>query len=452
MNTRFFIKIALAGIGLFVTVFGGILVLAVDTPNVTINMATWLRLASNEPPTLLPAITVTDVSGGAISEANGITLILPSDMDILWDKTILQITMDAILVNAIYSKDMKKMTLPISKTFSAGESTVINGAKIRIYERGSSYKKFGVDVNGDSIIDAESGNGFELDATALGTDKLSPFPIEALTARVENAASIVLFWENPLEPDFAGTILTRTLTRGGVTQVAEERTLNELINSFTDDNLMAGDRLEYSIKVKDDSVNKSEAVSITAEIPQPAVIGTSTPPVTDSGTNTDSGTTTEPAAEEDQPESSAQASSLLDSIMQSDIDAALAKYSDIGTSTENLKEIVYCIKNGFLAGKKGVLVVNTRITYQKFASIAAKAFDVQRQKGKSYLTVFKKLKYIPAKIKSTNKMTRKNAFKALLAIKGLTPKTQTVLDYSALKGYATHGDIAVWIVRLQDLK
>lgn len=440
MNKRFFINVFLIAMVLLLCAAGKSFA---QFLNVTIQMASWMQFSSNDPPQVLPVITVTDVGGGVISPANNIAIILPKDVDVLWDRTVSQVTVNnSSLLDVLYSKDLKKLIIPVSKTFAAGEAVSIVGQKVRIYERGSGYSALQVDINGDGIGDANSGNGIQLDDTVRRWDSLAPFTITSLTSAV-NDKSVTLRWENPPDPDLYGLVISRTLIRNGTT-TAKEIKLDGVVTLYEDTDVAAGDSLQYAIKARDNNNNLSEEVSMAVQIPVPQPEQLPSVIINE---------TVQPEIVEQQPEEerNVQPGSVLDGIGQADIDVVLNQYLDIDGSTQNLKEIVYLVKSGFMKGKRNKLAINESVKCTDFVQIAGKAFSIGKAKSAlAYLKVFKKLGYLSVKTKSTSKITRRKAFKILLSIRGISFKDQAILDYSALKGYVTRKDLAIWIVKILD--
>ncbi|MEK9133052.1 MAG: hypothetical protein AAB606_05100 [Patescibacteria group bacterium] len=419
--------------------FGIRQVIFATTPNVTLFMATWVGFNSNDSPQFLPAITVTDVDGGNITSANGMSIMLPKDMDLLWDKSITEVTVDGTsTVTVTYDKTLKSLTVPVSKAFGVNESMTITGQKVRIYDRAYIYKDLQLDITGDGVGDITGVNGLRIDNANPATDFLPPYQVSALTTKIENG-KIILSWENPPDPDYNGLIITSTLTRAGVVSAPKEIPLGRLDTQYTDNESLVGDSVQYSFRTKDNVSNLGEALATTVVVADTTPAASSEQPPTGSEGNN---TTQQPTLT---------SQSVLDTVTQSEVDAALAKYSDLKPDTENLKGLVYLIKLGALAPRGTKMRPAKELKYADFAGIAGKAMNVELQQG-SYLKTFKTLRYFSKTVKAGKKMTKKTAFKVLLTIKGMKVKDQTFVEYTKLRGFVTPTEIAVWLVQLADLK
>lgn len=418
---------------IFILIFAPIVVEAAGT--VSFFMANWVNLALNEVSYRLPAITITDEGGSNITAAYGVNIMLPKDVDILWDKNVKQLTVNDILVDVNYDKTLKTLNIPVSKTFVAGETLVITGQSVMTYNNGSSYRNLTLDINGDNISDATGTNGLQIDATLLRTDQRGPFPIHSLNYQATDN-SVILSWENPPDPDLYAIILTRTLTRGTSTPVSTDITIDKLTSTYTDALLQAGDKLQYSIRAKDNVGNLSDPVAISVEIPLPKMPTVSSPEENAPAPPTESETTVE------------EKTSVLDSVTEEDINNVLSKYSDLNKDSQFLKELIYFVKAGVIKGIGKKIRSEKQLNYGQFSTFAVKAFSVER-KG-SYFNSLKVLGHISPKIKPHTKIKKKSAFKILLKLKGIDYKTQSIVDKSALKGHTTLADIAVWAVKIID--
>lgn len=401
---------------------------------VSLFMSNWVNLALNEVSYKLPAITITDEGGGNITAAYGVNIILPKDADILWNKNVKQLTVNDILADVNYDKTLKTLNIPVSKTFVAGETLVITGQSVMTYGNGSSYKNLTLDINGDNAADATGNNGLQIDATLLRTDQSAPFPIHSLTYKIINN-SVILSWENPPDPDLYTLVLTRIVTRGTSAPISTDIIIDKLTSTYTDASLQAGDKLQYSIRAKDNVSNLSEPVTISLEIPMPEMPAVSSP-----GENVPASTESETAV--------GGKTSVLDNITEEDINNVLSKYNDINKNTKYLKELVYFVKIGAIKGTGKKLRSEKQFTYAQFSTFAVKAFSVER-KG-SYFNSLKVLGHISPKIKPYTKIKKKSAFKILLKLKGIDYKTQSIVDKSVLKGHATLTDIAVLVAKIID--
>lgn len=404
---------------------------------VSFYMASWMSFSLNDSPTQLLAFTIKDDGGGSITPAAGVAVMLPKDVDILWDKTVKQLTVDGVLTDVSYSKDLKTLNIPVGKTFAAGDSTVVTGQIVRVYDKGASYRNLYLDVNGDGVSDATCTNGFVIDETVLRTDRTPPFAVTGLSY-TKTADSVLVSWENPVDPDFLKTVLVRTLTRNGTISTSEYE-INKTDTSFSDNSLMKGDSIEYALSTKDYNSNTALPEKITVQIQQEEAV---LPPPAQEESPQNAGTTTpvdiEPAVK-----------SILDNISQDDVNA-LARFSDVGTGTPNLEEIAYAIKNNFVKpGKNKKLGLLNKITYSQFATISGRAFNINASGG--YFARFKKLNYIKRSIKASQKITRKNALKILFKINGINETNQQIENIAKLKGYLIQRDLIVWIVKILEL-
>lgn len=434
MNIRRLYKISILFITcLFLLVVGIKTIFAAGT--VSLFMANWINLGLNEVSYKLPAITVTDEGGGNITATYGVNIMLPKDADILWDKNVKQLTANGVTVDVNYDKTLKTLNIPVFKTFVAGETLVITGHAVMTYSNGSSYKNLTLDINGDNVSDATGNNGLQLDATLLRTDQSPPFPINSLSYKTTDT-SVVLSWENPPDPDLYTLVLTRTFTRGTSAPISTDVVIDKLTSTYTDAELQAGDKLQYSIVAKDNVGNLSEPVTILVEIPVPVIPAVSSPeenvPL--------------PAIESET--AGVERTGLLDSITEEDINNVLSKYSDLNKDSQYLKEIVYFVKSGAIKGTGKKLKSEKQLNYKQFSDFAVKAFSIEK-KG-SYFNSLKVLGHISPKIKPHTKIKKKSAFKILLKLKGIDYKTQTIVDKSTLKGHATLADIVVWSIKIID--
>ncbi|MBI4994412.1 fibronectin type III domain-containing protein [Candidatus Peregrinibacteria bacterium] len=434
MNTNPFYKIFILFIVCFFALIVGFkTIFAAGT--VSLSMTNWVNLALNDVSAKLPTITIIDEGGGNITPTYGVRIMLPKDADVLWDKNTTQLTINGILANVNYDKTLKILQIPVAETFTAGKTLVISGQAVMTYNNGSSYKNLTLDINGDSVADATGNNGLQIDATLLRTDQSPPFPIHSLTYKPLDS-SVVLSWENPPDPDLYAIILTRTLTRGTSTPTSTDITIDHLTSTYTDTLLQPGDKLQYSIRAKDNVGNLSNPVTISVEISLPE-----TPAALPVEENI-------PALPIENDVTAEEQKSILDSITEEDINNVLSKYKDINKDTQNLKELVYFVKAGIIKGQKGKINFKQPLTYGKLATFLGKAFSIKQKGG--YFHSLKLLGHISSTAKANVRIKKKTAFKILLELKGIDYATQTIAVSNTLKGNTTLTDIAVWSVKVID--
>lgn len=401
---------------------------------VSLFMANWVKFNSNEGIQELPTITVTDNTGGNITPAKEISIILPKYTEILWDKSVNQITVNDSLVSISYSKDLKSINIPISKTFLAGETAIIKGHRVRVYDRAAGYQNLTLDVNGDGVSDATGVNGVQIDDTNKRTDTLAPFSPSSLSFK-QDAAAVVLSWENPPDPDLYGLVLTRILSSGTSTPISADSSIG-LTTTYSDTAFAPGDKLQYFLRAKDNVSNLSEPVTTTVEIPLPEA---------PQKIVVENNILEPPAADEIVIEKK---KSILDSITEKDINNVISRYNDVSRSTESLRELVYFVKAGIIKGRNRKLNFKQSLTYGQFATFLGKAFSIER-KG-TYLRSLKLLRYISSTVKTGSRITKKKAMQIILQLKGFDYSTQTIAPSNTLKGNATLVDIAAWSVKIID--
>ncbi|MEK7523950.1 MAG: hypothetical protein AAB588_02870 [Patescibacteria group bacterium] len=433
------VKNGVVALAVFASFFLGSMTVFADA-NVSLFMTTWQKFAQNEASPVLPNILITDAGGGNITPAKGVTIMLPTDIDILWDKTVTQYAVNDALVTVTYSKNLRNVTIPVTATFTAGQSVIVSGAKLRIYSPGSSYRDLKLDINGDGVADATGVNGVQIDADVLKSDQQAPFQVANVSHAVSEK-SVTLTWENPVDPDYNGLFITKTLTRGGKT-TPEDIAIDKLTTTYSDANVQKDDVLEYSLKTKDNVGNVGEGVKVTltfgATLPPPVL---TPPPVV---------TPPAPPAEETPPSPAPVVMpSITDSLSESEITSLLAAFKDIDANTPNRKQIAYLVKIGALKGDKaGRLRLDAKMSYAAFAQIVVKAFAVEG-KGTA-LTIMKKLGYILKATKASRFIPKKNALKILLKVKGIDAATQNITDMKLLRGTLLKGDLVPWMIAVVD--
>lgn len=421
--------------GLWLSLTGSVFAAA----NVSLFMESWVKFNSNDPPQTLPTIIVTDNQGGLITAEKGITVMLPKYMDILWERDVTQVGLNGIQATVTYSKNLKNLIIPVSKTFMVGEAVRITGAKVRVYEQGATYQDLELDIDLDGVGDVKGVNGVQIDDTARRNDSLLPYPVTALTSRVDGKTA-VLTWENPPDLDYNGILLTRTITRleaGTTTMTATDITLDRLLTAYTDAGLKAEDSVEYVLKTKDNRGNFGQSVKVGVTIPSDTPISAPEPVIAPVEPEVTISTPTVPT-------------SILDEVLEEDIDAALEAFSDLSRETEGIKEIAYLFKTGIIkasASKK--FFPNKSVSYKEFIAILKAAFETQA-KG-ALLTKFKKLKLIPRKATNASKVKKPDASRVLHSLLGFDASSR-ITGSQNMRGTLKKAELGVWVVKFLDAR
>lgn len=441
---RMHVKNGVVTLAVFASFFLGSTAVFADA-NVSLFMTTWQKFAQNEASPVLPNILITDAGGGNITPAKGVTIMLATDVDMIWDKSVSQYMVNDALVTVTYSKNLRNVTIPVTTTFTAGQSITVSGVKVRVYTPGNSYRDLKLDIDGDFVADVTGVNGLQIDADVLRSDQQAPFQVTNVSQAVSDT-SVTLAWENPVDPDFNGLFITKLLTRAGST-TTQDIPVDKLTTSYPDTNVQKDDVVEYSLKSKDNVGNLSEGVKVAltfgATPPPPPVLTPPPPPVL----------TPPPVVPpvEEIPVPPAPAPSVTDTLTESEITSLLAAFKDVDAATLNRKQIAYLVKIGALKGDKaGRLKLDAKISYTAFAQVVVKAFGVEG-KGTA-LTIMKKLGYIFKATKASRFITKKNAFKILLKVKGIDAATQNIADMKSLRGTLLKRDLVPWVIAVMDEK
>lgn len=428
MHARFIKFIVISSLAVFAVQAGP----ALAAGEVTLFMDRWARFNANEPPAVLPDITITDVAGGTLKPEFGVTIYIP-DIDMLWEKTVTEITVNGVLKPLTYTKNLKGMTVPIAAPLKAGEALKISGQKVRIYGPGGSYRDITADINGDGIGDVTGTNGLQVDSTTSATDFLVPYGITNLTSAVTET-SVFLTWELPPDLDYNGILLTKTTTRAGTERV-DNFTIDKRTKEFLDSAVQTGEEVKYSFRTKDNIDNRGAPVEITvivqAPAAQPALV--TTPPAETEET------VVEPASEAPM--------GFLDVVTDERIAFLLFVHSDLSLETPGLKMIAYLVDAKLLKGSRGKFGLSKKVRYSDLVKVLA-----HLKLEKSYKAVFKDLKKQKVFVKKallSRYVSAKEAFAAVTKIFALNDSDEAALEVD-LKGRFTRARLIEWLTALTD--
>lgn len=444
MKRAFFIFVFCLLLSLPTGVFG--------TNHVALFLTNWMNIYLNEDPTKLPEVTITDNAGGNITPANGISILLPKDIAVLWDKTVAQVKVDGILKDVIYAADQRSVKISVGTAFTAGQQMKINGLVLRIYDQGTTYQNFSLDVNGDLIADVTGVNGFQIDESTRRTDRTSPFEVTDLGSSY-TGGKIVLSWKKPLDYDYNGILMTRKRTRAGILEETSVK-ISRNDAQYEDINVLVDDLVEYRLKSVDYNDNASTglilAVTVGATVAAQSGAGTTTPAV---GTTTPAdnapGTSTPPSQ-------TSQYVPLIERVSESDIQDAIARYKGISVNTPYLKHIIYGVKNNwFTPTRNGDLRLTRTVKYRDFASVVGPIFGIEAV-GSGRNAYFKALQsagFFDEKARPARIIKEDIAFLTLMNLGELDYSLQSVVSTGdTLRKSLKRDKFAYWLVELRNLK
>lgn len=273
-----------------------------------------VQFSTNSDPQLIRPITVTAGGAGEITAADGISITIPDALYTIWDRSVVKVqvsgsavTNGKIAANAevLHPDPFEKMvTVKVLSDFSAGETAVINGLVMRVYDTANTPKFLEYDLNADDVTDVYDINGIKLDDTDPKTDNMAPYDVSGLKAEQVSTSEVKLAWTNPPDLDIKKIEIEKTQVRNGVTStitydyIANYNTI-AILQEYID-TVQLGDKVTYAVYVRD-SRNRSAGTTVGLTIvtnPQPSSTQQSTSPTQQTAPGSTQQTTTTPLAGE----------------------------------------------------------------------------------------------------------------------------------------------------------
>ncbi|PIQ78587.1 hypothetical protein COV82_00280 [Candidatus Peregrinibacteria bacterium CG11_big_fil_rev_8_21_14_0_20_46_8] len=412
--------------------------LAVAAGEASFFMDNWVNIYLNEDPVTLPKITITSEQDSGITQQHGVAIILPRDVQVLWDKTVEQVSIDGVLRSISYSADQKRVIIPAERDYLSGEKLVIEGLVLRVYDQGTSYQDFYIDTNGDGESDVKGVNGFLIDQETRRTDRTAPFEVDDLAATFADG-KVLVSWKNPLDYDLQQIVLTKG---------ESSSTLSRLDTQYEDSAVTLGETVTYKVQTLDynSNISAGRMVTLLASEEEPAV---------------EEPTVEEPPAEEEPaqeaPPSQDEPLLLRDSVTDADIADVVATTTGIQPDSEHVREVVYLVQKGFITPNyRGSLRLVRHLKYGEFADIIGPALGVEIPGNSlnAYYFAMKKIDgLIDPSVRASDRIRRSDAFLIMLKLAGLEVSEQQLVDDPAsLRWYPNRKELAYWLVGILDAK
>lgn len=258
------------------------------------------QFSTNADPQLIRPITVTAETSGEITAANGITITIPDALYTIWDRSVVtaQVSGTAVTNGKMAASTEvshpdpyeKTIVLKVLKDFNPGETAVINGLIMRIYDTANTSKFLEYDLNADDTTDVYDINGIKLDDTDPKTDNMAPYNVTDLKAEQISINEVKLTWINPPDLDIKKIDIEKTQVRSGVTSTV---TYDYIANYNTIaiaqeyiDTVQLNDKVTYAVYVRD---SRNRSTGAAAEL---TVVTNPTPSTTQQTTTSTQQTTT----------------------------------------------------------------------------------------------------------------------------------------------------------------
>ena len=227
-------------------------------------------------------VLIIDSDGDSVSQANGIRMMIPDGLFLLFDRSATQLTLTgsavtqgkiAAAVTPVYSDSLREVYLPVLGTFTKGMDVSISGLMIRTYRQENGKRKIGLDLNGDHISDVDNFRTTLINSENR-VDVISPYPVKNISV-IKNDNGVKLTWVDSPDLDIERILITKKLTRAAAeTQSSLEAYQGDQF--AMDTNVKAGDSIIYELVARDFAGNLSDAVSFSyvapAEVVAPIVV------------------------------------------------------------------------------------------------------------------------------------------------------------------------------------
>jgi hypothetical protein len=237
-------------------------------------------------------VQITDHSGGLITSESGLTIILPTQRAMLWEKenTALTATGPAVSngriaasVSVTYSADLLSVSIPILQTFEAGESFTLSGLKLRVYNREINTQPIDLDYTGDGEMDVRQPSGFKVKSiTPAQKDSMAPYAVENLKATKDiTNKTVLLEWLISPEPDALRFDITRHLIGVDASETLDKSWSLDMEGSIQslDTTPTLNSTYKYTVSIYDGR-NTSEPSTITIDFSEPPPTTTAAPTTT----------------------------------------------------------------------------------------------------------------------------------------------------------------------------
>ncbi len=215
-------------------------------------------------------LTITAESDEDIRQEFGLNLIIPAGLPILWERETGTVVFSGTAADKVVtpfsptlSADGYIMNIQLNADFTVGQTLIIDGLKVRTYDRNTSNRSLVLDVDRDEISDRTI-HLFRINDTAR-TDFIPPYDPEDFQA-VYNAESnrVEFSWKNPPDYDLNQMNLWRDLTRDGKT--SEQYVTSGMFEDHIDYNIQTGDQITYRLWGGDDNGNLTVTLEKTVSI------------------------------------------------------------------------------------------------------------------------------------------------------------------------------------------
>lgn len=219
----------------------------------------------------LTPLKITSTSDNDITANYGISIMLDSFLDVLWDESSVSLSGTAVekgrikLDSLVYAKDYKSVYIPVEENFALGDTLQISGLALRAYDQDFKYQHLGVDLNGDMIADLVDGNGYRVTDNTK-TDHTAPYSVQDLSYKVNEDQSISLTWNRPPDYDYYATIVNRIIQKDGFEET--NFLYNDYNTQFLDivPDLSSLQSLKYRFNAVDVNGNWSDPLEIMVDL------------------------------------------------------------------------------------------------------------------------------------------------------------------------------------------
>lgn len=219
-------------------------------------------------------IIITDTDGASVTAQHGIRIIIPETLRSVWEleKNQLQLSGTAVsqgkiaaTVTPVYTDTLKEVYIPVLGDFTKGMSVSVSGLSMRVYRIANDNRRLALDLNGDHLGDVDNFRTIAISSTEIKTDITAPYPLRNLAVE-KVATGVKLTWHDSADLDLDRILITKKLTRGGMTtQSSLEAYPNDRMLVDTDSKV--GDSVVYELQERDLNGNLSEVVSISYSAP-----------------------------------------------------------------------------------------------------------------------------------------------------------------------------------------
>ena len=215
-------------------------------------------------------LTITAESVEDIRQEFGLNLIIPASLPILWERETGTVLFSGTAADKVvtpfsptFSDDGYTMNIQLNADFTVGQTLIIDGLKVRTYDKEISNRSLWLDVDGDEISDRAI-HLFRINDTTR-TDFIPPYDPEDFQAVYnEENDRVELSWKNPPDYDLNQMNLWRDITRDG--KINEQYVTSGMFEDYLDYNIQMGDQITYRLWGGDDNGNLTSTLEATVSI------------------------------------------------------------------------------------------------------------------------------------------------------------------------------------------